>query len=181
MLLLVYISGLYSSLMLLLHNIIHVKILAWVTQSSIVNYFRNKKNKNTWNTNNFNESKDKIRLPTDRPKELPSATEITKQLETQKYSIINNNICVISGCNPGPHTLQGTNTYLIGYNHYYNTNTDTNYDISASEGKILIDAGELSKSNEYVSILLDVIFPLTNTKYISSILLTHYHHDHLGT
>ena len=171
-----FISSLYSYLMILLHNLIHDKILAWSAQSKFVNYLRKKKR----TTINHQGSKS---FPLS--KEIPTAIEVEKQIEAYKYSIINNNICLISGCNPGPHTLQGTNTYLIGYNHCYPTNSssDNNIVLSSnvpSPGKILIDAGECSKCEEYISLLLDIVFPLTNTKYLSHILLTHYHHDHMG-
>jgi endoribonuclease LACTB2 len=72
----------------------------------------------------------------------------------------------ILGQNPGNHTLQGTNTYLI-------TGTKT-------QEHVLIDTGETWSSKEYLSILFNQIFPLTKTKRLKMILLTHGHMDHQG-
>ena len=66
--------------------------------------------------------------------------------------------------NPGSHTLQGTNTYLVGN----------------GRSKILIDTGEEVAAEKYVSFLLNTVFPLTKTTNVSIILLTHGHGDHLG-
>lgn len=70
----------------------------------------------------------------------------------------------VSGLNPGSHTLQGTNTYLIGQ----------------GSDKILIDTGEDITSPKYLAFLFDSIFPVSGTKTISKILLTHGHGDHQG-
>lgn len=70
----------------------------------------------------------------------------------------------VLGLNPGSHTLQGTNTYLVG----------------TSSTKILIDTGEDVTAERYVSFLLDKVFPQTGTKNLSHILLTHGHGDHQG-
>jgi ribonuclease/clavin/mitogillin len=72
----------------------------------------------------------------------------------------------ILGQNPGYHTLQGTNTYLVT-------------GISSNE-HVLIDTGEALTSKEYIKILFDEVFPATKTKRLSMILLTHGHYDHLG-
>ncbi|KAI9293836.1 lactamase, beta 2 [Neoconidiobolus thromboides FSU 785] len=66
----------------------------------------------------------------------------------------------ILGLNPGPFTLQGTNTYLIGNSKY----------------RILLDTGE--GKSEYLP-LLDSILKQEKCE-ISKIVLTHYHHDHVG-
>jgi Metallo-beta-lactamase superfamily len=80
------------------------------------------------------------------------------------FERVSDSVVRVLGCNPGSHTLQGTNTWLVG----------------RDESKILIDAGEDITSSTYVTMLLDVIFPLTETKRLRAILLTHGHGDHQG-
>ena len=60
----------------------------------------------------------------------------------------------VLGCNPGPYTLQGTNTYLVG----------------AGPSRILVDAGEGAPG--YAELLDSLNITL------SDVLLTHYHADH---
>ncbi|OMH79507.1 Beta-lactamase-like protein 2 [Zancudomyces culisetae] len=81
----------------------------------------------------------------------------------------------ISGCNPGPFTLQGSNTYLVG----------------TGSRRILIDTGEgqiSSASNkgrnsnshvEYRTNLKNLLQQQGDAK-ISTILITHWHNDHVG-
>lgn len=66
----------------------------------------------------------------------------------------------ILGQNPGPYTLQGTNTYLIG---------------RRGSSVILLDAGE--DKPEYIPLLRTA---LQDGRYtaVSDIILSHYHHDH---
>ncbi|PAV57731.1 hypothetical protein WR25_15852 [Diploscapter pachys] len=65
----------------------------------------------------------------------------------------------ILGHNPGPFTLQGTNTYLVG----------------SGKKKILIDTGEPG-IEEYIRSLTLAL----NEAEIDSIVITHWHNDHVG-
>ena len=66
--------------------------------------------------------------------------------------------------NPGPHTLQGTNTYLVG---------------AGCDVKVLVDTGEDSTAEEWLANLISLI-RATKTKRLSHVFLTHGHHDHQG-
>jgi ribonuclease/clavin/mitogillin len=70
----------------------------------------------------------------------------------------------ISGLNPGPNTLHGTNTYLIG----------------TGDVRILIDTGEFATSTAWVKSLLKVLDELGSRVTVSDIILTHGHYDHCG-
>nr|XP_045611931.1 endoribonuclease LACTB2-like isoform X2 [Procambarus clarkii] len=78
-----------------------------------------------------------------------------------KITSITPRITRILGCNPGPMTLQGTNTYLIG----------------TGKSRILLDAGEKGNA-DYISALLSVLKQQETT--IDKIVITHWHHDHIG-
>ena len=82
----------------------------------------------------------------------------------EPYECVSIRCIRILGLNPGSHTLQGTNTWLIG----------------TSSTKILIDTGEDITSAAYCNFLLDVVFKSTNTERLSDIILTHGHGDHQG-
>lgn len=97
------------------------------------------------------------RLLADRklPKGLPPLPLVEK---------VSDRVTRILGLNPGSHTLQGTNTYLVG----------------KGEEKILIDTGEDITSTSYVDLLFNIALPSSSTRQISRILLTHGHGDHQG-
>ncbi|KAI0668436.1 beta-lactamase-like protein [Trametes maxima] len=85
---------------------------------------------------------------------LPAITRLSKT------------VARILGQNPGKFQLQGTNTYLIGERNPY----------------VLIDTGE--GKDEYIPYLKQALHDSPNhdvrQPYISDIILTHRHHDHIN-
>lgn len=79
---------------------------------------------------------------------------------------LSNRVIRILGNNPGPMTLQGSNTYLVG----------------CGPQRLLIDTGE--GKPQYAAALQEVLAhetrKLGRTVQIESVLLTHWHGDHVG-
>lgn len=86
---------------------------------------------------------------------------MTKLSNLPKVATLSDRVVRILACNPGPFTLQGTNTYLVG----------------KGKQRVLIDTGEGNRP-DYITLLKEVLD--THKVKLSSIILTHWHPDHIG-
>eukprot|EP00121_Abeoforma_whisleri_P016103 Awhi_evm1s14794 len=82
--------------------------------------------------------------------------------DVPKLHQLTDSIFVVLGMNPGPYTLNGTNTYIIG----------------RGKQRLLIDCGE--SNNDCYLDNLQASFQLNGIEKINKIIISHWHQDHLG-
>lgn len=75
-------------------------------------------------------------------------------------SVLSDRVIRVMGLNPGPMTLGGTNTYLVG----------------KGKKKVLVDTGDGLHS--YIDSLKTLV--AEDGIHVTAIILTHWHHDHVG-
>jgi ribonuclease/clavin/mitogillin len=146
------------NILLLLISVVIILILRKIAMremKGIVSVFINKFHA-TYRSSAFIHSIGRILFDRKIPDKLPTLENIEK---------VSERVHRILGLNPGTHTLQGTNTWLI--------KGDTSR-------HVLVDTGEDVTSKQYVSFLFNEVFPATGTKSLDKILLTHGHADHQG-
>ncbi|XP_019632669.1 PREDICTED: endoribonuclease LACTB2-like [Branchiostoma belcheri] len=78
-----------------------------------------------------------------------------------KIDVLSSRVTRVLGLNPGPFTLRGTNTYLVG----------------TGKSRILIDTGDAGIPG-YVPNLREAL--QSSGTALQEILITHWHHDHVG-
>ncbi|XP_068158801.1 beta-lactamase-like protein 2 homolog isoform X2 [Drosophila tropicalis] len=102
-----------------------------------------------------------IRLNSDFYSDFKVKTVCDKMALIPPVTRLTSSIIRILGCNPSPMTLQGTNTYLLGN----------------GKKRILIDTGD-ENVPQYIEHLNGVL--RQEQASIGTIILTHWHHDHVG-
>ena len=94
-----------------------------------------------------------------KPSRVPSYVHSIPEVEKVSSSVIR-----ILGMNPSFHTLQGTNTYLVGM----------------GSSRLLIDSGEGEPTASKFATCLREVMEEEGVEEIESILISHGHYDHQG-
>ncbi|XP_011877719.1 PREDICTED: beta-lactamase-like protein 2 [Vollenhovia emeryi] len=101
-------------------------------------------------------------LLTNVPRANEPSARMTSLTKLPPIARLSSRVIRILGCNPGPMTLQGTNTYLVG----------------TGRRRVLVDSTEAKTADAYVK-LLDSVLSEENAT-IEHLVITHWHHDHIG-